>query len=185
VATLLTTPLRVRVTWVDNASNETNFMLERAVNGGAFIALATTPARNGAGNVTFNDTTVTIGNSYSYRVKAVNGLGSSAYSNTSSVSVLIPAAPTNTNAVVARNGGNDRVTLTWTDNANNETGFRIQRATNAAFTAGLTTTTIAANTVTFTQSVARARTYYYRIQVYNSAGASVWVNFTPSPIVTP
>jgi predicted phage tail protein len=118
-------------------------------------------------------------------VKAVNTGGSSAYSNIATVSVLVSAAPTNPNVTAVANGATALVTLTWTDNANNETGFRIQRASNATFTAGLNTSTVGANTVTLQQNRNSRTTYYYRIQSYNSVGASVWVNFTPFPIVTP
>jgi predicted phage tail protein len=185
--TLLTNPNRIRLTWTDNATNETNFVLERSINGGTFITLATVAARNGTGNVNYTDGTVLVGSTYSYRVMAVNVVGSSAYSNVFTMGMLIPAAPSNASAAVIRVGTttNDQVTLTWVDNANNETSFTIQRATNAAFTAGLTNSTAGANVITFQQTVQRARTYYYRIRSVNALGTSAWVNFTPSPIVTP
>ena len=75
--------------------------------------------------------------------------------------------------------------LNWIDNSNNETGFTIQRATNAAFTAGLNTVTVAANTTTLTQTgLDRNRAYYYRIRANNGAIFSAWVNATPLPITT-
>jgi predicted phage tail protein len=84
------------------------------------------------------------------------------------------------------NTNNDRVTLTWTDNANNETGFTVQRATNAAFTAGLTTSNVAANTTTFTTgNLPRNTSFYFRVQAVNATGTSAWVNATPFPIITP
>jgi predicted phage tail protein len=129
---------------------------------------------------------VVMGDTYVYQVKAVNLTGSSAYVTSAAIALLIPAAPSNAIVTVVRNGTTDRVTLTWTDNANNETGFRIQRATNAAFTTGLTTYIIAANATSYQQIVSRGMTYYYRIQAFNTIlGASVWVNFSPFPLVTP
>jgi len=183
--TLLSGP-RIRLTFVDNAINETGFVIERSVNGGAFTQQAQIGARNGTGSVTYTDTTVSIGNIYSYRVMAINAGGASQYSNTASQSTQTPAAPTNAAVSVVRNGNNDRVTLTWTDNANNETRFVIQRASNAAFTNGLNTYNVAANATTFQQNVQRRRTYYYRIRAVNPiTGNSAWVVFNPSPIVTP
>ncbi|MCX6081565.1 MAG: multicopper oxidase domain-containing protein [Chloroflexi bacterium] len=183
-ATILANPLRVRVSWVDNATNEASFVLERSDNGGPFTLLATLPARNGTGNVNYTDTTAPTGGTYTYRVMAKNGVGSSAYSNTFSVSLIVPASPSNATATVIRNGTTDQVTLNWTDNANNETRFAIERSTNAAFTA-VTAYTVNANIVTFQQTTQRARTYYYRIQATNAVGTSTWVTFTPAPIVTP
>ncbi|MBI5653246.1 MAG: multicopper oxidase domain-containing protein [Chloroflexi bacterium] len=185
VATALT-GLRVQLTWRDNATNETGFAIERSDNGGAFVQVATAPSRQGTGNVTFNNTNLTAGATYAYRVRAVNATGGSLYSNTATVTVPpIPAAPSNFTVTAVPNGGTARVTLTWTDNANNETGFRIQRATNATFTAGLQTQTVAANSTTRIELRTRNRTYYYRIQSYNGSGASAWVNATPFPIITP
>ena len=61
-------------------------------------------------------------------------------------------------------GKNARVTLTWNDNSTNETGFTIQRATNAAFTAGLVTSTVGANVQTWSSgNVARNTPYYFRV----------------------
>lgn len=72
------------------------------------------------------------------------------------------------------------MTLTWTDNAGNETGFTIQRATNLGFTAGLTTNNVAANTTTFnTGNIALNTTYYFRVQAFNEGGASTW-SFRPT-----
>jgi fibronectin type 3 domain-containing protein len=170
---------QVGLTWTDNATNETGFVVERAVGAGAFSTLATVGPRINTGSVSYVDTTVTTGNTYAYRVKAVNGAGSSAYSNTASVSLSSPlAAPSGLTARAARTTGlTDTVTLRWTDNANNETGFTIQRATNSTFTAGLNTSTVAANTTTTQQTgLARGRIYWYRIRAVNLVGASAWSN---------
>ena len=48
-------------------------------------------------------------------------------------------------SAVKADGNNYTATLTWTDNATNETNFTIQRATNLQFTTGLTTATAAGN----------------------------------------
>jgi fibronectin type 3 domain-containing protein len=178
LATLQSGP-QVGLTWTDNATNETGFVVERAVGAGAFSTLATVGPRINTGSVSYADTTVTAGNTYAYRVKAVNGGGSSAYSNTASVSLSSPpAAPSGLTARAARTKGlTDTVTLAWRDNANNETGFTIQRATNNTFTAGLNTSTVAANTITTQQTgLARGTIYWYRIRAVNLSGASAWSN---------
>ena len=80
-------------------------------------------------------------------------------------------------ATATRNGGSDRVTLRWTDNANNESGFTIQRATNDTFTAGLQSTTAGANATSVAlNGVTRNRTYFYRVQATNGVGGSAWSN---------
>ncbi len=195
--TLLTATLqagpRVRLQWRDNATNEAGFVIERATAvGGPYVRIAVAPARSNTGNQTFNDTTIVTGTPYWYRVAAVNLFGGattlSAYSNiaTSAASPAVPAAPSNVAAANGANQGNKRsVALTWTDNSANETGFTIERATDAAFTTGLKSTTVAANAVTATLTgLSRATTYYLRIRADNAVGSSAWVNATPFPIVT-
>jgi FtsP/CotA-like multicopper oxidase with cupredoxin domain len=188
VATLQSGP-QVSLTWRDNATTETGFVVERAVvtagTPGTFIAVATPPARSNTGNVTFVDTTVKADTTYTYRVTAVNGGGSSGFSNTSGVTLPpLPAAPSNLAvAAVRANGNNDTATLTWLDNATNETGFTIQRSTTAAFTT-VTTSTALANATTVTQTgLARNVTYFYRVRANNLGGASGWSNV--ASVLTP
>ncbi|MDD3744506.1 MAG: hypothetical protein PHX54_12850, partial [Lentimicrobiaceae bacterium] len=65
-AILMTGPA-VRLTWWDNSSTETSFVVERSDNGEAFFVLVTLPT-NFTGNVNYTDTTVQPGNQYTYRV---------------------------------------------------------------------------------------------------------------------
>ena len=83
------------LTWSDNSTNEANFHIERKAEAcagtGAFAEIATV----GLNVSTFNDTAVTEGVTYCYRVTASNPAGKSAYSNTASRTVpfSIPVAP--------------------------------------------------------------------------------------------
>lgn len=74
---------RIDLTWNDNSSDETDFSIERAINGGSFSVIFTT-----APNATsYSDTGLDLtANYYQYRVRAHNGGGYSAYSNT----ILVP-----------------------------------------------------------------------------------------------
>lgn len=190
---------RVRVTFTDNAPNtatETGFVLERADNGGAFTLLANLPPRNNTGNVGYNDTTVVAGNSYAYRVMAVNATtgAQSAWSNTATVSLAAPAAPAAVTVSCTRNSprsGNARCTLSWDNTDAAATGFRIQRANNAGFapvaqtvTQNLGTTTVQTYTYT-TGNVSRNTAWYFRVQSFNAIGASAYVDASPSPFPAP
>jgi hypothetical protein len=182
---------QISLTWADNATNENGFVIERAVNGGAFSQIATAPARSNTGNVTFIDNTIAASAAnatYSYRVAAVNPAGYSSYAT--SAPVLVPALPLTPSGFTVTNGlnsGNSRsIILKWTDNSSNETGFTIQRATNATFTQGLNTVTVGSNVVTLTQTgLARNTQYWYRIRANNGTIIfTVWVNAAPFPIRT-
>ena len=184
-ATLQAGP-RVVLSFIDNATNETGFVVERGTDGVTFAPIATLPARNNTGAVNYSDTAPVAGATNYYRVKAINGLVSSAYSNIASVTLPVPpAAPSSLAATAAVVSGNqDTVTLTWTDNANNETGFQLQRDTVSTFATNPQTFTIAANATTVTQTgINRGATYYYRIRAVNLGGGSAWSNTVT--VVTP
>jgi hypothetical protein len=175
---------------MDNATNETGFVIERCAGSGCanFARIAVRGPRNGRGNVTYMDTTVTAGNSYSYRVAAVNGTGSSDYATLATpLSVpAVPAVPTSfTVAAVKANGYKAMLTWIYTADPPNPTNFTIQRARNATFTTGRTTSTVAGAARSLTQTVTKNTTYYYRIRANsNISGSSAWANALPFPIRT-
>ena len=84
----------------------------------------------GANVTSYNNTGLTASTSYSYRVAATNGAGTSGYSNTASATTqgTVPAAPSSLNASAV---SASQINLTWSDNAANETGFVIERCQGA------------------------------------------------------
>ncbi len=68
------------------------------------------------------------------------------------------------------------VRLNWTDNSNSETGFNVHRALgpHGQF---VQVAQVGQNTTTYTDTTVLARRLYrYRVQAFNSAGASAWSN---------
>ncbi|MEI6512251.1 MAG: multicopper oxidase domain-containing protein [bacterium] len=176
---------QVSLTFRDNSTIETGFIMERSVNGGAFSQIAARGPRNGTGGVTYVDTTVAAGNTYAYRVMAVAGAISSAYTNTATVVVpSLPAAPTNVTVTAAiRNNTNARITLNWTDVATNNTGYTVQYSLDPNFVPIGGTATLGANAITYrTGNVARGTTFYLRVRAFNLGGTSAWVTIS---ITTP
>src|SRR5690606_33284731 len=81
-----------------------------------------------------------------------------------------PAAPSGLSASAV---SSSQINLSWTDNANDETGFAIDRATNSTFTTGLVTSTVGANATSYNATGLSANTtYYFRVRATNAAGAS-------------
>ncbi len=125
IATLAAGP-QIDLTWTDKSADESGFVIERSVNGGAFTQLTTTAA-----NVTtFSDTAVAYtltADVYEYRVFAQNNVGPSGFTNIAGVTMpTLPAAPTNLTADLA---AGPQVNLNWTDTTN-ETSYVIERSTN-------------------------------------------------------
>ncbi|HLG18011.1 MAG TPA: PKD domain-containing protein [Blastocatellia bacterium] len=99
---------------------------------------------------------------------------------TASASVLItvnkaipPAAPTN----LVLSPGTSHVTVKWTDNSNNESGFKIERQDPGPKAPFVQIGTVAANVTTFTD-LGRARNtrYCYRVRAFNAGGDSAYSN---------
>lgn len=84
-----------------------------------------------------------------------------------------PTAPTGLTATAASRV----VTVKWADNADNEGGYYVERATQSGRTMGAYTriATLAANATSFSQSV-NAGTYAYRVQAFNSTAPSAYSN---------
>jgi len=81
--------------------------------------------------------------------------------------VVAPVAPSSLTASQSPSN----VTLNWVDNSISETGFIIQRAENANFTANLTNITVGENVVVYVDTTAApGTTYYYRVQAINVVG---------------
>ena len=84
-----------RLTWVDNSTNETGFIVDRKAEAcagtGAFTQMTTMPKDS----TSWNDANVVEGGTYCYRVAATNPAGKSAYSNLAERTVpwTTPVAP--------------------------------------------------------------------------------------------
>lgn len=86
------------------------------------------------------------------------------------IPVVAPVAPS---ALVGKAISGSQISLTWTDNSTNETGFRIERSTNGSTWTAVGT--VGANGRTYTATGLKSlTTYYFRVQAYNTAGASAY-----------
>jgi len=167
--TTAVTSSQVDLAWTDNSGNEDGFVIERSTDGGATWNPV---GQTGAGVATFSDTTVIPGNSYLYQVYAFNANGNSLPSNSVQAVVpnVIPADPTN---LAATTVASTQVDLAWTDNANNEDGFRIERSDDGGGTWNQVGQT-AANVTTFSDTGLTPGTgYMYRVYAFNAVGDSV------------
>lgn len=100
------------------------------------------------------------------------------------VPVAAPVPLTAPSALTAQTVSATSITLVWTDNSTDETGFTVQRSDDGATFVNVTTT--AANTVTWTETGLTAdRTYYYRVCAIRNGSVSAYSNVaqatTPAP----
>src|SRR5207249_4055499 len=152
----------IDLTWTDNSDNEDGFRIEQCVGAGCnFTEIATVGA-----NITTYRTGVVPNFSYSYRVRAYNVVGPSAYSNTATATTRPPAAPTN---LTARGVSGSQINLAWQDNASNEAGFRIEQCQGAGCTAFVEIATVPANVTTYQDAgLTLGTSYTYQVRAYNA-----------------
>lgn len=114
--------LTVRLFWADKSDNEEKFIVQRSKAGGIYSVVAELPANS----FKFEEPADLERNiKYTYRVAAFNN-GGGEWSNTAEVTLpaSLPARPV-FNPVQSL--GTTSMMLTWTDNSDNEDGFRITR----------------------------------------------------------
>jgi fibronectin type 3 domain-containing protein len=165
----------IKLTWADNSTNETSFVLmQSSTSGGIFNKLITIPAN------TTSYTDIGLGSSatYYYKIQATNAGGNSSWSNEASAKTdtppaTIPAAPS---TLIATASGTSVINLAWTDNATNETSCILQRSLTSG-SGFATIATLASNTTSYSNTgLSSSTTYFYRVQASNSNGSSAWSN---------
>jgi hypothetical protein len=150
-----TSTATIDLTWVDNSTNEDNFTLERCTGSAATCdatsALYTQIAQPAADATSFNDSGLTPNTTYSYRVRAGNTNGNSAYSNTATATTQqcqYTVSPTSFTFGAAGASGED-VTITTTVGcaweASSSTAWITLDSGTSGTGNGVTTFTVAAN----------------------------------------
>ena len=126
---------------------------------------------------TFTDSAVSADTGYEYQVTALNGNGASpgsnlAYAATPGANASLPIRASSLKGSVPSTG---HISLQWSDNSSNETGFTVQVSTNAG-TSYQTLATLAAGTTTYAAAnpVVPVVTgnQLYRIVAFNASGSA-------------
>ncbi len=158
---------RIQLNWMDNASDETEYRLERSPDGlSNWVEIGIAPANT----TTYTNVSLICGTPYHYRVRAyrASDMTYSAYSNvaTATTNTCPPAAPSNLTATTISQTG---IQLTWTDNASDETNFGIERSPNGTSGWSQIGSTLT-NVANFTDTIylTCGTTYHYRVRAYRS-----------------
>jgi fibronectin type 3 domain-containing protein len=123
-------------------------------------------------------TTATAAGSGTFRYVRYFGNGSN-YSDVAEVQFFGTTVPTAPSGLTATAVSATQVNLAWTDNSNNETGFKVLRSSNGGSSYTLLATT-AVNAVSYPDTTAAAgTTYSYEVTATNGAGDSA-----PSNVAT-
>lgn len=172
---------QINLTWLDNASNEDGFRIERCAGPGcsAFAEIGTA----GVNAASYQDAGLNAGTTYTYRVRAYNAVGMSPYSSAQSATTqgTTLAAPS---ALTATPYSAGQINLTWADNSNGELGFHIERCSGTGCATFAEITTVGQNASSYNDvGLTPGTTYRYRIRAYNAAGSSDYT--APATAATP
>ncbi|HAS40522.1 MAG TPA: hypothetical protein DCS93_08585 [Microscillaceae bacterium] len=167
----------ISLSWTDNANNETGYVVERSTSAGSgFVQVATL----GANANSYTDNGLSASTIYYYRVKATNAQGSSPYSNEANATTQASSGgdevPDTPSGLGTSSGSSSEINLTWTDNANNETSYVVERSTTSG-SGFATIATLGANITSYADNgLAASTTYYYRVKASNGVGDSGYSN---------
>ena len=169
---------QVILTWDDPGDDSiTGYVILRRVRvnntGGDFSELV---ANTGSAAATYTDDTVAANTTYTYRIKAINGAGTSERSRWFHIEIPAPPVPDKPRGLEAT-ATHDTVTLTWDDPGDDSiTGYVILRRVRVNDTGGdfseLVPDTGTAATTYTDDTVAAETTYTYRIKAINEHGVS-------------
>jgi hypothetical protein len=154
---------QIDLTWTDNSETETAFLIERSSNGtDGWDQIGETAA-----NLTvFSDTGLPPNTTYHYRVRAFRfgDLTYSQYSNVDDATTKnILATPTN---LIAAAISISEIDLSWTDNADDETAYSIERSLDGS-TGWTEIGLVGADITTFSDTgLNPGTTYYYQVRAY-------------------
>jgi GDSL-like lipase/acylhydrolase family protein/fibronectin type III domain protein len=124
-----TSPTTVSLVWTDNATDEQGFQLWRSTTGGNGTYTLVTSL--GADATTADDTGLTPGTQYCYKVLATGAGPSSDFSNSSCATTPLAPPATPTDLVLTVQSGS-RIDLAWQDHASDEAGYEVWRSTTGA-----------------------------------------------------
>lgn len=159
IASTVVNNSRIDLSWTDSSAIETGYKVDRSLNGGAtYLPLATPPANSQA----YSDTAASCGVN-TYRVYAVNLVGSSAYATTSATTA--PCKP-----VVNAVPGATSVYLSWAA-ASGAEGYSVEKwdTATAAFQV-IKTLTLAVPTAFQVSGLARSSAYRFRVVALSALG---------------
>jgi hypothetical protein len=166
---------QIGLSWDDNASNESGWVVERSEDG---VTFDPRPDVIGPYQTKFVDHDLQEGTKYWYRVYAVGASNSPAVSLKKSVFTL-PSAPTGC-AVSANSDTSAEVT--WTNTSAGVDGFMVYRADGGSGSFELICTVYDPSATSYIDGdVEGGLTYDYRVQAFNSGGSSA---DSPSASVT-
>jgi YD repeat-containing protein len=159
------------VSWTSVAT-ATSYTLQQQVNGGSWTTAQSTSAISWSASGESNGT-------YAYRVAACNAAGCSAWSSTSTTTVLLPpGSPPSVSS--PGNNSTGSYTVSWST-ITNATSYTLQEQVNG----GAWITVQSGSATTWSAAGKANGTYGYQAQSCNSGGCSAWSSVSTTTVLHP
>ena len=164
----------VEMSWIDNSNDEVGFNVYYSVDGGdTWLSSGNTSADVASRTATG----LRVGVKYEFRVRAFNAYGASGWSYGEFEVPVSDGSPNAPSDFVFGDYDAESKTLamSWTDNADNETGFKVQYSVDGGetwYSAGNYGANVTSRVAT---SVVSGRSYTFRVAAYNNSGTSAWL----------
>ncbi|HZS74500.1 MAG TPA: fibronectin type III domain-containing protein, partial [Candidatus Nitrosotalea sp.] len=160
----------------DGGAAITGYMIERSQDSGS--TWSTISSDTGSAGTTYSDTGLAPSTGYTYRVSAINSVGTSSPSNTASattsVSTSVPQPPTGLTASAV---SSSTINLSWNapgnDGGSAIIGYKIERSTMGEAWSVIVSNTGSTSTTYSDTGLIPLLTYNYRVSAINSVGTSL------------
>lgn len=164
----------IRLDWIDNADDETGYVVQRADTGdGPFANHANLPP----GSAAFvDDIGLTADTTYFYRVYATNGGTEQGFSHTAFATTLATAVPAAPGELVAGAVGTTTGRVAWSDNSVSESGYLVEASTLAPDAGYNEIARLPENATAFDAALTPGTTYHLRVAAFNAEGISAFSN---------
>lgn len=169
---------KIHLSWTMPANNSgseiTGYQIESSTDAGS--TWSTINTNTGSMATTYSDTGLNPSTTYTYRVSAINGMGTSRPSNTATAStpsdVTVPSSPTELAATAI---SSSQINLSWTtpkDNGGSEvTGYNVERSPDNGNTWYTVISNTGNNNAAYNDTgLSQSTTYTYRVSTINGIG---------------
>ena len=154
--------------WVDNADSEEGYVVELQGADGSWSRAAELPANS----TSWTSEALGSNGTYVYRVSAWNAYGFSSWVETEVLGASAPSAPSDL-AFGAYDAVRKTLAMSWTDNSDDETSFRVEYSVDGG--AWKLAKTLGANATGRVATGVEANSLYsFRVRAENAYGVSDW-----------
>jgi hypothetical protein len=171
----------IRLEWIDNSNNETEFIIENSPDGVNFAYYGTSEIPN----ITLMwDIELAQGSTHCYRVLARNADGDSNPSNTACATTQSNGPPLPLSNLTAQVISSDRILLTWTNNSSCD-GYKVYESVDGGAHNYAGVVTPGDLPGAYVEGLPAGDNFSYRVLPYNSYGDSPFADAPISNTVDP